>query len=161
MNGEALISIERYRVISKIVKDVLKPIDQANTFNNTLSRHFHRRASAREISYKIDKVLCNRIFALPVFFIIIMSVFLLSFGPIGRFLVEQFSYLLLVLLPEALTTLLVSLSMPAWFQSLIIDGVIAGVGGIMVFFTAIIFALHMSCYPGGQWLYGPRRLYYR
>ena len=158
---EALISVERYRVISEIVKAVLNPLDQEKSLDKSTVGHAHKKYSARDVSYMIDKIVCNRIFALPLFFIIMMSVFLLSFGPIGRFLVEQFSYLLLELFPQAVSALLISLSTPAWFQSLIIDGIIAGVGGIMVFLTAIIFTLYMSCYSGRQRLYGTCRFYYR
>lgn len=85
---------------------------------------------------RIDRVVTNRILGLPIFLLVMYLIFKLVVdvstpftdwidstisGPTSRWLVN----------------LLTLLGAPAWLQSLMVDGVIAGVGGVLVFLPSL------------------------
>ncbi len=86
-----------------------------------------------DISEKIDAIVTNRILGLPLFFILMYLVFWLTFtiGDPFMGLIEDG----INILSSGIDTLWQSESM---LKSLIIDGVIAGVGGVLVFLPNII-----------------------
>lgn len=91
----------------------------------------HRR------SVKIDSVLTNRYLALPLFVLIMLTVFWLTFNVIGATLSDW-----LALGIDALTGL-VDRGLTAWginpvVHSLIIDGIFAGVGSVLNFLPIIV-----------------------
>lgn len=88
-------------------------------------------------SVKIDNILTNKYLALPIFFSIMLLIFFLTFNVIGKFLSD-----LLGMGISALTSL-VDKGLTAWginpvVQSLIIDGVFAGVGSVLSFLPLIV-----------------------
>ena len=88
-------------------------------------------------SVKIDNILTNKYLALPIFFSIMLLIFFLTFNVIGKFLSD-----LLGMGITALTSL-VDKGLTAWginpvVQSLIIDGVFAGVGSVLSFLPLIV-----------------------
>ncbi|MBQ6685615.1 MAG: ferrous iron transport protein B, partial [Firmicutes bacterium] len=84
---------------------------------------------------KIDKVLTNRFLGLPCFLGIMALVFLLTFtvGDMLSGYVEE----LVGMFSDGLAGLLASLGISDALMSLIIDGVVAGVGGILTFLPNI------------------------
>jgi len=91
----------------------------------------------QERSFKIDSVLTHKIFALPIFLGIMLTVFWLTFGPLGGTLSGIFEGGI-----EYLTDLasgwLEGISVNPWLQSLIIDGIFAGVGSVLSFLPTIL-----------------------
>lgn len=87
-------------------------------------------------SEKIDKILLNPYFAYPIFLMIIALMFQITFAWVG----QPLSDLLDTFLNDAFVPFVSNpLSSTApWFQSLIIDGIIAGVGGILVLLPIIL-----------------------
>lgn len=88
-------------------------------------------------SVKIDNVLTNKYLALPIFFSIMLLIFFLTFNVIGKFLSD------LLAMGIAALTSLVDKGLTAWginpvVQSLIIDGVFAGVGSVLSFLPLIV-----------------------
>ena len=86
-------------------------------------------------SDKADRVLTHRIFAFPIFFAVLALMFALTFGWPGTALsdlVEQGVGLLSEGVSAALS------SAPAWIRALLVDGVLAGVGGVLVFLPQIL-----------------------
>lgn len=85
----------------------------------------------------IDKILLNPILAYPIFILIMMFIFKFTFSwvgiPLSDLLDEQ--VLNWFILPSVETLLSTSTD---WFRSLIIDGIIAGVGGIVVLLPVIL-----------------------
>ena len=80
----------------------------------------------------------NKFLALPVFFAVVLTVFFITFGLIGpraSALIERF---ISVCVSSPAQAWLKSLSAPDWVIGLICDGIIAGVGGIMVFLPQIL-----------------------
>lgn len=88
-------------------------------------------------SIKIDNVLTHKFFAIPIFLLLMMLVFYLTFGAIGAWLSDMFSAGL-DLLFEAADTLLTDLQVSPALHSLIVDGIFAGVGSVLSFLPTIL-----------------------
>lgn len=92
---------------------------------------------ARVRSRKIDNVLTHRFFALPIFVLIMLLVFFLTFDSIGAWLtalMENGVAWLTGVVDGALT----AYGINPVVQSLIIDGIFAGVGNMIVFLPYIV-----------------------
>ena len=96
-----------------------------------------RESREREISRKIDSVLTGKFTAIPSFIAIMALIFWLTFGVIGKFLQE--------LLEQGvdLLTKAVDGGLSAWntnevVHSLITDGILTGVGSVIVFLPIIV-----------------------
>ena len=89
-----------------------------------------RRADARQVSDRIDRVLVHRVWGLPIFAAVLYGIFWLTFtlgeAPMG-WIEAGFSWL-----GQAVRGLWPEASLP-WLRSLLVDGVLAGVGGVLVF----------------------------
>ena len=117
---ESLIADKKYGYISKVVsKSVKKPKEKLLTTSD-----------------KIDKVVTNRWLGLPIFGLLMYGVFTLTFG-IGDLLIELIEGGFQSL-TEVIKGLLSSAGTAEWLQSLIGDGIIAGVGGVLSFLPGII-----------------------
>ena len=116
---EVEIADKRYEIIDKIVKDVLRK----------------ERPPAEEISDKIDRVVTHKVFGLPILLGIFASIFWVTFN-VSAPLMDAFDGFF-GWLGELTGASMTSLNAPRWFTSLIVDGVIAGVGGVMVFLPLI------------------------
>lgn len=94
------------------------------------SREHHR-------SVKIDSVLTNKYLALPLFLVIMLLIFWLTFGVIGSFLSDLLSIgidKLTALTDSALT----AYGINEVVHSLIINGVFAGIGSVLSFLPIIV-----------------------
>jgi ferrous iron transport protein B len=94
------------------------------------------------LSLRLDRFLLNRYLALPIFMLILFGIFSLTFGgPVSSLsdLLEK----LFLRLQGALRGLLVSLSAPHLLVSLLCDGIIPGIGAVLVFLPqiAVLFLL--------------------
>ena len=127
-DAESIITNERYLYIEGLMKTCYK------------KKHLNRLT----ISDKIDKVVTNRILALPIFFVIMWLVYTLSIGTIGDWTVGFMNETLFgeTIIP-AVTSGLESLNCAPWLVSLIADGIIGGVGAVLGFVPqmAILFLL--------------------
>jgi len=119
-DAETLIADARYGFISGLIKNVLK-----------------KPAIERVIlSDIIDKVVLNRWLGIPLFLAILFGVFQLTFvlsAPFMDWIGAGFGWL-----AEQVTGI-----SPAWLSSLIADGIIGGVGSVLVFIP-IIFLLFIA-----------------
>lgn len=116
---ESLIADRKYAYISKVIsKSVKKPKEKLLTTSD-----------------KVDKVLTNKWLGLPIFALLMYAVFSLTFG-IGDIFIEliEGGFDSLV---ESSKTLLASIGVAEWLQSLIGDGIIAGVGSVLSFLPVI------------------------
>ena len=88
------------------------------------------------IKENLDNIMLNPWLAYPIFFIIMALIFQVTFSWIG----QPLSDLLDSLLNDSLVPIIESLIQESspWFQSLIIDGIIGGVGGILVLLPIIL-----------------------
>ena len=94
------------------------------------------RERRREISDKIDAVMTNRYIGLPLFFLIIYETFWFTFtcaDPLMGMIEDAFAFLSGVVKTFWPETIL------PYLRSLLTDGVIGGVGGVLVFLPNILF----------------------
>lgn len=110
---------KKYAYIEKIIKEVL----------------FHKEKKAA-FTDRIDSVLTHPIWGVPVFLLIMCFVFFLTFM-VGDFLKAGFETVLSFVAAEAAGALKFINCAP-WLVSLVVDGIIAGVGGILTFIPNIV-----------------------
>ncbi|HDK7169126.1 TPA: ferrous iron transport protein B [Clostridium botulinum] len=85
---------------------------------------------------KIDKIVLNPILAYPLFLGILYLIFKFTFNWVGTPLADYIDALLNDSLIPYLGTLLASTT--PWFKSLLLDGIVAGVGSVIVFLPVIL-----------------------
>ena len=108
----------KYTYIEKVVSETL----------------FHKDKKAA-ITDKIDRVLTHPIAGIPMFLLIMCLVFFLTFT-VGDALKGIFETGL-EYISDAVAEALEGLGVAAWLHSLVVDGIIAGVGGILTFIPNI------------------------
>ncbi|NFE81335.1 ferrous iron transport protein B [Clostridium sporogenes] len=85
---------------------------------------------------KIDKIVLNPVLAYPLFLGILYIIFKFTFNWVGTPLADYIDALLNDSLIPYLGTLLASTA--PWFKSLLLDGIVAGVGSVIVFLPVIL-----------------------
>lgn len=85
---------------------------------------------------KIDRYVINRFLAYPLFLLILFFIFQFTFSWVGQPLADWLDALVSDKLVPAVDVMLSSSS--DWFKSLIIDGIIGGVGSVIVFLPVIL-----------------------
>ena len=85
---------------------------------------------------RIDAILTHPVFGVPCFLIIMALVFLLTFT-LGDW-IKGFLEIFLEWLQQVVSTLFDSAHVAVWLKGLVVDGIIAGVGGILTFLPNII-----------------------
>lgn len=95
-----------------------------------------KKQTKKTITEKLDKYVLHPVFAYPIFVCIMALMFELTFSWAGQPLSDLLDGILNDSIIPFLTELL-SKSSP-WFSSLIVDGIVAGVGGIIVLLPIIL-----------------------
>ena len=115
---ESIITHERYLTIANLLKGC------------------YRKKANRQLttSDKIDRFVTNRILALPIFALVMFVIYYLSITTVGTMMTDWVNDVLFTeIIPPAVEGWLVSLNTAPWLQSLLLDGVIAGVGAVLGF----------------------------
>ncbi|HQB32014.1 MAG TPA: ferrous iron transport protein B, partial [Erysipelotrichaceae bacterium] len=122
LDCEAAIADMRYRFIEDVCsKTVLKP----------------KKSKERTRSINIDRILTHRYLAIPIFIVIITTIFWLTFGPIGTYLADGFSAVIENII-AMIETVLTNYGINQVVKALIVDGILAGVGSVLSFLPIII-----------------------
>ena len=107
------------------------------TVNGILARTFTTSIKSRlDFTDKVDKILLNRVLGLPLFFLIMAGVMAFVFNGSAPFIdwvdgfFGDFVGKYLGMLVEGT---------PDWLSSLIIDGIVGGVGGVLTFVPVMVF----------------------
>jgi len=117
-DAESIITNERYNYISSIIANC--------NVKNTVSTH--------TLSDKIDRIVTNRVLALPIFALIMFLVYYISVTTVGAELTDWTNEVLFGdIIPPVVSGFLTSVGCAPWLQSLILDGIIAGVGSVLGF----------------------------
>ncbi|MGN0145501.1 MAG: ferrous iron transport protein B [Clostridium sp.] len=95
-----------------------------------------KKHTEKSITEKLDKYVLHPVFAYPIFLCIMVLMFQLTFSWVGQPLSDLLDGILNDSIIPFLTELL-SKSSP-WFSSLIVDGIVSGVGGIIVLLPIIL-----------------------
>jgi len=117
-DAESIITNERYVYIAKLMRDCYKKKD----------------AGKLSISDKIDKIVTNRILALPIFAAVMFLVYYISIGSIGDWTVGFMNDTLFgEWIVPAVTDGLGAIGCADWLVSLVADGIVGGVGAVLGF----------------------------
>lgn len=88
------------------------------------------------ITEKLDKILINKFLAYPIFIAIIYFIFQFTFSWVGQPLADLLDSFVNDWIVPHIGTLLSGTN--SWFKSLIVDGIIGGVGSVIVFLPVIL-----------------------
>lgn len=89
------------------------------------------------LTEKIDAVVTNRWMGIPIFLLLMFFMFMLTFDWLGTPLSDALDRLITGPVTDGLTNLLNAAGASAFIHSLVIDGIVAGVGGVLVFVPQI------------------------
>ncbi|MDO4177570.1 MAG: ferrous iron transport protein B [Phascolarctobacterium sp.] len=116
-DAESIISNERYNFIEAIIKDAVVKNDSVNT-----------------ISDKIDKLVTSRIFALPIFLGVMFLVYYIAMDSIGADMTDWVNDVLFgEIIQPGVQEWMEGAGCEEWLTSLVVDGIIAGVGAPLGF----------------------------
>ena len=117
-DAESIITNERYTYITSVIGKSYKRADKGKL----------------TISDKIDRVVTNRWLALPIFAVVMWFVYYVSVTTVGTLVTDWTNDVLFgEIIPPAVENFLVSVNCAGWLQSLILDGIVAGVGAVLGF----------------------------
>ncbi|MBO5287109.1 MAG: ferrous iron transport protein B [Clostridia bacterium] len=155
LNGDTLDKIEGIVAgIEKDLDDDCESIITNDRYNyiTGITRKLYVKVSKESISEKIDKIVTNKFLALPIFVVVMFLVYTISIGTVGDFTVtfmndglfgsfaETYpdSFLSSWLsIPELLDMVLLNGEgtpiIAEWLYSLIMDGIVGGVGAVLGF----------------------------
>jgi ferrous iron transport protein B len=89
------------------------------------------------VTDRLDQIFLNRYLAIPIFMMIMFGVYYLAAGPVGGWTVELVDGMI-GQLGDWVATFLEGANASAWAVSLVVDGIIAGVGAILNFLPQLI-----------------------
>ena len=118
-DAESIVTNQRYAYISGVVDRAVK-----------------KRAAKHSLSAsdKIDRIVTNRVLALPIFALVMFAVYYIAIGTVGTMATDWTNDVLFGdVIPPAVTGFLESLNVAPWLVGLIVDGIIAGVGAVLGF----------------------------
>lgn len=116
-DSESIITNERYIYIANVINGCLKKKNRGMT-----------------VSDKIDKIVTNRILALPIFAAVMFIVYYVSITTVGSWATDWTNDTLFgEWIPNAVNSFLESINCAVWLKSLIVDGIIGGVGAVLGF----------------------------
>ena len=133
-DAESIITNERYEYISSIIKD----------------SYVKKNKGQMTISDKIDRIVTNRILALPIFALVMTIVYYVSVTTVGTWLVDWvnegvfadgwsfFGLFDVPSIPALIGGFLESINCADWLYGLIMDGIVGGVGAVLGFVPQIL-----------------------
>ncbi|HPE16146.1 MAG TPA: ferrous iron transport protein B [Oscillospiraceae bacterium] len=117
-DAESIVTNERYLYIASIIRGCCERKERG-----TLS-----------VSDRIDRVVTNRFLALPIFALVMFAVYCVSVSTVGAWVTDWTNDVLFgEIVPPAVEGFLASIGTAAWLRSLILDGILGGVGAVLGF----------------------------
>ena len=117
---EEIIATQRYDFVERICKETVKIKKTSDTTSD-----------------KLDKIFLNKWLAFPIFVVIMFLIYYLSVGVIGTYTVDLVGGWM-ESLGELVGTGLEVIGTSEWLNSLVVDGMIAGVGAVLGFVPQLI-----------------------
>ena len=120
-DSESIITNERYQYVARVVRNCV-----------------HKNRTGMTSSDKIDRIVTNRILALPIFAVVMFAIYGIAMGgysfSIGTMGTDWANDVLFgELVPGAVDAFLGTLGVSGWLYGLIQDGIVAGVGAVLGF----------------------------
>lgn len=117
-DSESIITNARYSYITSIIEKCYKKGNR-------------ERLSTSD---KIDRIVTNRILALPIFAFVMFVVYYVSVTTVGTMVTDWTNDVLFgEIIPPAIESFLSSIHCSPWLQGLILDGIVGGVGAVLGF----------------------------
>jgi len=123
MDIETIIADSRYQFTTSVTRKAVKKKE---------------RSSNLTASDKIDKIVTNRLLAIPLFLAMMFGIFSITFGTIGSFTIDFVDELVNGTIATFLATWLEGAGAAVWLQDLVAGGLIGGVGSMLVFVPQIM-----------------------
>ncbi len=118
-DAESIITNQRYAYINKVVSASVK---------KKAAKH------SMTASDKIDKIVTNRILALPIFAAVMFVVYYIAIGTVGTFLTDWTNDVLFgEIVPPAVQGWMEGVGCADWLVGLVVDGIIGGCGAVLGF----------------------------
>ena len=115
---ESIITNERYVYIGSVVKECC----------------VRKSGKKMSVSDRIDRIVTNKWAALPIFALVMALVYYVSVTTVGAFVTDWTNDVLFAeIIPPAVESGLNAVGVSGWLQSLILDGIVAGVGAVLGF----------------------------
>ena len=122
-DAESIITNERYNYVESILKDTYK----------------RKRIRKETVSDMIDRVVTNRILAIPIFVLIMVLVYAIAMGTIGDWVTGFMNDTLFgEWVVPGVTAFLKAVNCAPWLVSLISDGIVSGVGSVLGFVPQLL-----------------------
>ncbi|MTI67691.1 MAG: ferrous iron transport protein B [Firmicutes bacterium] len=106
----------------------------SNVLDDTIEK---TKEQEKPLTDRIDDILTHRWLGLPIFALIMFSVFYFTFDLVGNKLLNIIDSFINNTLATSVNDMLITMGVSEWLNSLIVDGIIGGVGGILVFLPNI------------------------
>ena len=120
---ESIIADNRYRYITSI------------TEKTVMRKH---TTGSMTISDKIDRIVTHRVLAIPLFLAVMLLIFRITFGTVGTFTADLLDGFINGTVADIIKNWLVSAGTAEWLVKLVVNGIIGGVGAIIVFIPQFI-----------------------
>lgn len=88
--------------------------------------------------HRADKIILNKFLAMPIFLIIMCTIFFLTFSSVGRWLSDGFYYVIVNICGGGLVQLLMLCNAPGWIIAFVGDSLVVGLGTVFSFLPQII-----------------------
>lgn len=123
-DSESIVTNQRYEFIAGVISECFR----TNKEKHSLS-----------LSDKIDKVVTNRFLALPIFAVVMFAVYYLSITTVGSMMTDWVNDVLFTeIIPPTVEGWLESINTAPWLMSLILDGIIGGIGAVLGFLPQML-----------------------
>lgn len=113
---ESIVTDERYQFIQKVVKTTVKKAKGKLT-----------------VSDRIDRIVTNRILGIPIFIAVMFIVYYISVSTVGTFVTDWTNDVFVVAIQDAVSGFLESLGASEMILSLVVDGIVGGLGAVLGF----------------------------
>lgn len=123
MDIQTIVADSRYRFTTDVTRKAVKKKAQASDLT---------------ISDKIDKVVTNRVLAIPLFLAMMFGIFSITFGTVGSSTIDFVDGLVNDTIATFVLSLLEGAGAAVWLQDLIVGGIIGGLGSMLVFVPQIM-----------------------
>lgn len=136
-------SIKIQNVVQKLKKEYDMDLEETiateryNFIEGTRNECTTQKLIKESISDKLDKIFLNKWIAFPIFAIIMFCVYYLSVGVVGSFTVDLIADVF-DNFGEWANALMANYGVSEWLNSLVVDGIIAGVGAVLGFVPQLI-----------------------
>lgn len=128
-DSESIITDERYKFIEKAVKKCVI-----------------RKKRGLTATQKIDRILTNRLLALPIFALIMFGVYYISVTWIGSLVTDWTNKTLFgEFIIKNINTYLENLKTAEWLRGFIVNGIIGGVGSVLGFVPQMFILFFLLC----------------